>query len=145
MEPPNQFIGNISQQQPVINTNDIEYYTNHLPIINEQYFKQNIYSYWISSSHNTYLPYDQIFGPANECYYKLVLSIYFGGCIEIDTDAISKDNNDVVITHLSTNLNSILLRGILKIVVKSLEKKEKEKIISGPVILTFDNKKLNKR
>lgn len=129
----------------IINTDDIEYYTNHLSITNNHYLKQNIYSYWISSSHNTYLPYDQVFGSANECYYKLVLNIYFGGCIEIDTDAISEDNNDVVITHLSTNKNSILLRGILKIVIKSLKKKEKENIISGPIILTFDNKKLNKR
>lgn len=122
----------------------LAYYTNHLSINSPYYFKQNLYSYWISSSHNTYLPYGQVFDPSSECYYKLILSIYFGGCVEIDTDAVSKNKDDIVITHLSTNTKSISLREIFKIVLSAIKTKEQRGIVSGPIILTFDNKKLNK-
>jgi hypothetical protein len=127
------------------NTNGLDYYSNHLDISDPNYLTQNIYSYFISSSHNTYLPYGQIFDPSSECYYKLILSVYFGGCIEIDTDSISIKDNDVIITHLPTNTKSIGLRGILRTVVSALATKEKRKIVSGPIILTFDNKQLKKK
>jgi hypothetical protein len=122
--------------------NGLDYYSNHLSLKDLNYLKQNIYSYWISSSHNTYLPYGQIFDPSSECYYKLILSVYFGGCVEIDTDSISTKPIDVIITHLPTNTKSIGLRGILRTVISALETKESRGIVSGPVILTFDNKKL---
>ena len=131
--------------QADIEDNHLEYYSNHLNLTHPNYFSQSIYSYWISSSHNTYLPYGQIFDPCNECYYRLILLIYFGGCVEIDTYGISKNHDDVIINHLPTNLKEINLRQILKIVISSLKMKELRKIVSGPIILTFDNKKLNKK
>ena len=123
----------------------LNYYSNHLSLSDPNYFSQNIYSYYISSSHNTYLPYGQIFDPSSECYYKLILSVYFGGCIEIDTDSIHLTTNDVIITHLPTNTKSIGLRGILRTVISALVTKEQRGIVSGPVILTFDNKQLKKK
>jgi len=131
--------------QSDIERNHLEYYSNHLPVSKQNYFKQNIYSYWISSSHNTYLPYGQVFDPCNECYYKLILFIYFGGCLEIDTYDISSDRMDVIINHLPTNIKHIKLSEVLKIVIYSLKMKEERNIISGPIILTFDNKNLNKK
>ena len=107
--------------------NDIDslsYYSNHLSISNKNYLKQNIYSYWISSSHNTYLPYGQVFDPASVCYYKLMLNIYFGGCVEIDTDSISPDKDDIIITHLPTNTKTISLRQVFRIVISALKIKE---------------------
>lgn len=131
--------------QSDIDKNELDYYSNHLSVLHQNYYTQSIYSYWISSSHNTYLPYGQIFDPCNECYYKLILLIYFGGCIEIDTYGISENRNDIIINHLTTNVKKIYLREILKIVLSSLKMKEERDIISGPLILTFDNKNLNKK
>ena len=128
-----------------IKSDELSYYNNHLSLKHPNYLTQSIYSYYISSSHNTYLPYGQIFDPSSECYYKLILSVYFGGCIEIDTDSISKKKDDVVITHFHTNTKSIGLRGILRTVLSAIKIKEERKIVSGPIILTFDNKKLNKK
>ena len=50
-----------------------QFLTNNLEIsdLNPYYFQQNLFSYWISSSHNTYLPFGQIFDPSSVCYYKL--------------------------------------------------------------------------
>jgi hypothetical protein len=124
---------------------DIEFYTNHLPESNENYFNQNIYNYWISSSHNTYLPYGQVWDPSNLCYYKLILNLYFGGCIEIDTDSITPDKQDILITHLSTNSKKIKLSEIFQIVVDAIKNKMTKGIVSGPIIMTFDNKKLIKK
>jgi len=128
-----------------ITKEDLSYYTNHLSESNPNYHNLNIYSYWISSSHNTYLPYGQIWDESNTCYYKLILNLYFGGCIEIDTDGVSKDNQDIIITHLPTNSKQIRLSNIFKIVVDSIRTKIAKGIKSGPIILTFDNKKLVKK
>jgi hypothetical protein len=128
-----------------IDSRDMEYYTNHLSESNDNYFNQNIYNYWISASHNTYLPYGQIVDPSNTCYYKLMLNLFFGGCVEIDTDSITRDNQDVVVTHLPTNSKSIKLSEILKIVVEAVKTKIAKGIRSGPIIVTFDNKKLTKK
>jgi hypothetical protein len=124
---------------------DIEFYTNHLPESHKDYFNQNIYNYWISSSHNTYLPYGQVMDPSNSCYYKLILNLYFGGCIEIDTDSVSPDKQDILITHLPTNSKKIKLSEIFEIVVDAINNKIAKGIVSGPVIMTFDNKKLVKK
>jgi hypothetical protein len=124
---------------------DLPFFTNHLSESNPNYLNQNIYNYWISSSHNTYLPFGQIWDPSNVCYYKLILNLYFGGCIEIDTDSVSPDNQEIMITHLPTNSAKIKLSDVFKIVIDSIQNKIKRGIKSGPVILTFDNKKLVKK
>jgi hypothetical protein len=122
---------------------DIPFYTNHLSLNDGNYYNQSLYNYWISSSHNTYLPYGQVFDPSNTCYYNLVLHLFFGGCVEIDTDSVT--NDDVIVTHLPTNTRSIKLSEILKIVIKVLQQKISKGITSGPIILTFDNKQLTKK
>lgn len=124
---------------------DVEYYTNHLLESHKNYFDQNIYNYWISSSHNTYLPYGQVMDPSNSCYYKLILNLYFGGCVEIDTDSVSPDKQDILITHLPTNSKKIKLSEVLEIVVDAIKNKMAKGIVSGPIIITFDNKKLIKK
>jgi len=122
---------------------DIPFYTNHLSEKDPNYYNQSLYNYWISSSHNTYLPYGQVFDPSNTCYYNLILHLFFGGCVEIDTDSVT--NDDVIVTHLPTNTRSIKLSEILKIVIKVLQQKISKGITSGPIILTFDNKQLTKK
>ena len=129
----------------VIPSDNKKYYSTHLSRDNVSYLKQSIFNYWISSSHNTYLPYGQTFDESSECYYKLILNVYFGGCVEIDTDGINKKMDDVVITHLATNSTKISLRNILRVVLDAVKTKESKNIVSGPIILTFDNKKLTKR
>ena len=131
----------------VNNTNNMnfenEYLTNNLDTDSNFYYKQNLFNYWISSSHNTYLPHDQVLGPSSVCYYRLQSTMYLGGCLEIDTDSISSDKNDIFITHLPTNSKQISLRSILRIIYSSITYKKQQKIVSGPIILTFDNKKLS--
>ena len=121
-----------------------QFLTNNLEIsdLNSYYFKQNLFSYWISSSHNTYLPFGQMFDPSSVCYYKLQSLMYHGGCMEIDTFAVTEDYSDVIITHLHTNSKTITLTSIFKIINIAIENKIKNNIISGPIIFTFDNKKL---
>lgn len=122
-----------------------EYLTNNLNTNSNFYYKQNLFNYWISSSHNTYLPHDQVFGPSSVCYYRLQSTMYLGGCLEIDTDSVSSDKNDIFITHLPTNQQKVSLRSILRIIYSSITYKKQQKIVSGPIILTFDNKKLSSR
>lgn len=114
----------------------------NIDISSNFYYKQNIYSYWISSSHNTYLPYNQYSDSNSVCYYRLQSMMYFGGCLEIDTVSISEDNNDIMITHLDTNPNQIRLSSVLQILFKTMDYKKNNNIITGPIILTYDNKKL---
>jgi len=123
--------------------NENEYLTNNLDTNSKFYYEQNLFNYWISSSHNTYLPHDQVFGPSSVCYYRLQSTMYLGGCLEIDTDSVSSDKNDIFITHLPTNSKQISLRSILRIIYSSIMHKKKQNILSGPIILTFDNKKLS--
>jgi Phosphatidylinositol-specific phospholipase C, X domain/Phosphatidylinositol-specific phospholipase C, Y domain len=125
------------------NSEENDFYSSQIDLSNDFYFKQNLYNYWISSSHNTYLPYGQILDPSSVCYYRLQSMIYFGGCLEIDTD--SATNDDIIVTHLPTNTKSIKLSSILKVIANSIEEKNKKKYKTGPIILTFDNKKLSKK
>ena len=101
------------------------------------YLSQHLFSYWISSSHNTYLPYNQNTDKISLCYYRLQYMVYAGGCVEIDTYGIK--DNDVIISHMITNRSYIKLEDILDIIMKALITKIKKKIISGPFILNFDN------
>jgi hypothetical protein len=101
------------------------------------YLSQNLFSYWISSSHNTYLPYDQNTDPVNVCYYRLQSMVYSGGCVEIDTYGIQ--DGDVIISHMITNRSNIKLGDILDIIMDALNSKIKRDIKSGPFILNFDN------
>ena len=121
-----------------------EFMTSRIDPKSDYYLSQNLFSYWISSSHNTYLPHDQNTDPVNICYYNLQSMVYAGGCVEIDTNGIK--DNDVIITHSSDFIQgSIKLGDILDVIMDALNYKIKNKIISGPFILTFDNKCLNKK
>jgi hypothetical protein len=119
---------------------DQPYYKNKLDSKLDFYYKQNIYSYWIYSSHNTYLPYGQIFDQCDTIYYKLQTFLLSGGCLEIDIISVCDD--DVIVYHLATNSNTIKLSDIFKVVVSAVKEKERKNIISGPIILTIDNKNL---
>ena len=126
-------------------TAESEFLTNSISPSVSYYLRQNLFNYWISSSHNTYLPYGQIFDPSSVCYYRLQSTMYHGGCFEIDTDSISPDKKDIIITHLPTNSKNIKLSTVLKILLGVMNDKIKKNIKSGPIILTFDNKKLTKK
>jgi len=120
-------------------TDDIKYMTsniNSLADAQTYYLKQNLFSYWISSSHNTYLPFEQNIKETSLCYYNLQYMTYFGGCVEIDTYSV--EDNNVMISHL-LNSNKIKLTDILNIVMEALINKIEKKIVSGPFILNFDN------
>jgi hypothetical protein len=74
------------------------------------------------------------------------LLVYQGGCIEIDTDSIIYDDNnnpiDIKITHLITNSSSITFSSILDVILKVIKYKIDNNIITGPILMTFDNKHL---
>jgi len=121
-------------------TSNLELVINDSKLINSL----NIYQYWINSSHNTYLPYNQITDSSSLCYYELISSIYYGGCIEIDIFNFTDDLNDIIVNHLSTNSKSILLSDIIKICTTAIKRKKTkpEYQYSGPLILIFDNKSI---
>jgi hypothetical protein len=118
-----------------------EFMTSRIDPVTDFYLSQNLFSYWISSSHNTYLPYDQNTDPVNICYYRLQSMVYSGGCVEIDTYGI--EDGDVIISHMITNRSNIKLGDILDIIMDALNSKIKRGIISGPFILNFDNSSLS--
>lgn len=121
-----------------------EFMTSRIDPKSNFYLSQNLFSYWISSSHNTYLPFNQNTNNVSLCYYNLQSMVYAGGCLEIDTYGIK--DNDVIITHLSEMIQgSIKLSDILDIIMDALNKKIEHRIKSGPFILTFDNKGLDKK
>jgi hypothetical protein len=119
---------------------DLEFMTSRIDPIKYKdfYLSQKLFNYWISSSHNTYLPYDQNTDITSVCYYRLQYMVYTGGCVEIDTYGV-KDNN-VIISHMWSNKGEpIKLEDILDIIMKALITKINKGIISGPFILNFDN------
>ncbi len=111
------------------------------------YFNQNIYSYWINSSHNTYLPKGQVVDPGSLCYYKLQGYVFFSGCMELDFYGVTEDGNDIKIDHLPTNIRGVRLSLILQVIKQILDhvNKNKTSIKTGPIILSIDNKNLDKR
>jgi len=112
-----------------------EFMTSKILPESDNYLSQPLFNYWISSSHNTYLPHDQNIDKVSVCYYRLQYIVYAGGCVEIDTYGI-KDGK-VIISHM--NNGYINLDDILDIIMEALISKIKRKIISGPFILNFDN------
>lgn len=122
--------------------NDIDFISNKLDTNLNLYYNQNLYSYWIFSSHNTYLPYGQVFGQCDTIYYKLQSFLLSGGCLEIDVISVNNTHDDILVYHLITNDNYIKLSEIFKVVANAVEEKEKRNILSGPIIITIDNKNL---
>jgi hypothetical protein len=118
---------------------DDKFYTSRLDPSLPFYFGQNLFNYWISSSHNTYLPYEQNTNINSVCYYRLQLMSYFGGCVEIDTYGVTDKNDDIIINHMATNSGTTKLSDILRIILDILIIKIKRGFISGPLILNFDN------
>lgn len=125
---------------------------------NSDYYKHPIYDYWILSSHNTYLPFDQIIKSANMCYYNIILNTFMGGCIEIDLRSVYKTEDgkfDVMVRHSPSKLlgvniskNYLQLSKILKKIVEimkhkyELKNKGQTNLPVGPLIISFDNKDL---
>ena len=121
-----------------------EFMTSRIDPKSDFYYSQSLFSYWISSSHNTYLPHNQNLDKVNICYYKLQSMVYAGGCLEIDTYGTKDD--DVIITHFSKLIQGFIKLGdILDVIMDALNKKIEHGIKSGPFILTFDNKGLDKK
>jgi hypothetical protein len=118
---------------------DDKFLTSRLDPSTLYYFNQNLMNYWISSSHNTYLPYEQNTNINSVCYYRLQLMSYFGGCVEIDTYGVTDKKDDIIINHMITNSGTTKLSDILNIIVNILIIKIKRGFISGPLILNFDN------
>jgi len=105
--------------------------------------------YWIASSHNTYLTEDQAKGPASTCGYILFLKRYKGGCVEIDPGKIEQRKmpdgsmqNDVTVTHLGVPTGKIWLSDLLVEMRNWLASNRNTQNVVGPIILSFDNKKL---
>jgi hypothetical protein len=107
--------------------------------LDKNYLSLNLFNYWISSSHNTYLPHDQNIDKVSVCYYRLQYMVYAGGCVEIDTYGI-KDGK-VVISHMNNGI--IYLDDVLDIIMEALIIKKKRNINSGPFIINFDNNSPN--
>jgi hypothetical protein len=126
---------------------DEQYMTSLINPDEPYYFNQNIYSYWINSSHNTYLPKGQVLDPGSLCYYKLQGYVFFSGCMELDFYGVTEDGNDIKVDHLPTNIRGVRLSIILQVIKDILDYLNKNKSIikTGPIILSIDNKNLDKR
>ena len=118
--------------------------------IDEKYYSYPIYDYWILSSHNTYLPFDQYVGDANMCYYNLITSVFMGGCVEVDLYGIYEKDKiyDIKVRHAPTKKNFLKLSELLKKIVLLMKrkyqlKKEGKNLPVGPLIISFDNKDLS--
>jgi len=105
--------------------------------------------YWIVSSHNTYLTEDQIKGPASTCTYMLFLKRYRGGCVEIDPGKVSARQlpdgttlQDVTVTHVGTPTGTIWLSDLLSEMRQWVDSVRHTDEVVGPIILSFDNKKI---
>lgn len=130
----------------------ILYMSRNIEPSNDEYYKHSIYDYWILSSHNTYLPFDQYFAGANMCYYNLILNVFMGGCIEIDLYGIHKSkkdkNYDIKIRHAPINRKFLKLSKTLKKIVQIMKykyvlKQSDKKLPIGPLIISFDNKDIS--
>jgi len=112
---------------------------------NQMDMNYHLSCYWIISSHNTCLPYGQIGTRTSTCYYNLVLQLYEGGCVEIDLVRLTKDNLDIKVSH-DTHIFSYVSKGhiklssIVKVLLRIMKRKTKYNKITGPVILSIDNK-----
>jgi hypothetical protein len=137
---------NIKDMKNIENMKNIE------EINDPNYYLHPIYDYWILTSHNTYLPYDQYMSDSNMCYYNLILNIFMGGSIEIDLYGIYKNKKseyDIKIRHSSTKQKFLKLSKVLQKIVTIMKEKynlkkkyPKIKYPIGPLIISFDNKNL---
>jgi hypothetical protein len=96
--------------------------------------------YYCVSSHNTYLPGNQLTSKSTYYIYMAILNKFGGGCLEIDPICLTSDQKDIKIYHLKTPTGEIKLGILLKLIILWLRDPTNEK--KGPIILTFDNKTL---
>jgi hypothetical protein len=98
---------------------------------------QPLASFFIASSHNTYLESGQIYGTSSiECYTNFIHH-FKGGCVEIDLQ--HSRNNDIMVGHgtFTGELKlSLILKALRDYVLNNFDK------MLGPIILSLDNKKI---
>lgn len=79
-----------------------------------------IADYFISTSHNTYLLHNQLYGHASADSYAHVLSRH-ARCIEIDAWDASGDEGGVIVVHGHTLVKSIPFREVVEAIGKVVE------------------------
>jgi len=121
-----------------------KYYKTNIELDNQD--NLNIYSYWIYSSHNTILPYGQIFKSgkqienANLCYFNILLNNNITGSLEIDINGYDDKTNEILLGH-GPFLNNVTLTDLFNTIKNIYDKKTND---LEPLVLNFDNKKLDK-
>jgi hypothetical protein len=107
----------------------------------QQYFDLNkpLGDFYICSSHNTYLPGNQLSDRSAYHMYFAFLNKFKGGCLEIDPIKVTKDRSDIIINHANIQLTGGIKLGNLLYQIKLWLLRNIDHV-TGPIILTFDNK-----
>jgi hypothetical protein len=95
-------------------------------------------SFYMASSHNTYLESGQLIGTSSiQCYINFI-NQFKGGCVELD--AQNPKDNDIIVGHGTATGElklSLILQALRDYVLQNFDK------MLGPIIISFDNKKLD--
>lgn len=125
-----------------------EYFQKYYKYLHKNMIGENsdlLTNYFFVSSHNTYLPGNQLTSNSAYYIYFAILNKFGGGCMEIDPVEITKNRDDVKIYHSGTPTGKIKLGILLKLIVMWLKDPDNKDKITGPILLTFDNKTIKKR